>query len=91
MRPFECPKCGATDCFVEVSKYIGLALIEYIDADTGHIHWAGDTQYGDSEEHVGYECGNCDHTFTFAAFDPAARVADALRELDQITADLESD
>lgn len=83
---FTC-SCGATDSFIENWTATNHSVIDWIDADTGKIHWTGDSELGENPTHVNYQCTHCGATYRKADFDPATRIASMLTDLDDLLGD----
>lgn len=87
MTPFACRNCGATADFVEYWEAINTSTIDYIDEETGHIEWSGGSELGESTKHLHFACSACDSKYTKADFDPVARIAAAMTDLDDLLDD----
>jgi hypothetical protein len=86
VNAFTCYKCASAQHFVERWTATNHTVINGIDADTGKIDW-GENVLGDDVTRLYFECVNCGTKYKKSDFDPVARIAAAVTDLDDLLDD----
>ena len=85
-----CPGCGETGRWSELHQAVNQSFIDWIDADTGEVHWSGETELGDSGDFISFQCTNCGHEIkNQKAFDPTAKIAEMMAGLEALAEEYE--